>query len=63
MKIPIAEAKRICEKYNARVVMIVGWEDTRGETIITTYGETKSECSWAGTLADKFAEFIGLQKD
>ena len=62
MKIPIAEAKRVCEKYNARVVMIVAWENTKGETAITTYGETKEECSWAGKLADKFADFIGLQK-
>ena len=62
MKIPISEAKRVCEKYNARVVMIVGWEDTKGETCIATYGETKRECSWAGVLADKFAQFIGLQK-
>ena len=62
MNIPISAAKKISEQYKRGIVMIVGWDDVDGSVCITTYGQTKEKCQWAGQLADKFADFIDLRK-
>jgi len=42
MRIPIAEAKRIAEKFGCRQVLLLAFDGE--QTHIVTYGKTKKDC-------------------
>ncbi|HEV3312433.1 MAG TPA: hypothetical protein VG815_18125 [Chloroflexota bacterium] len=57
-KIPIAEGKRLSEKYKAPVVIVFTILDG-GDTInVMTYGQSKALCRHAGDLGKKITEKV-----
>jgi hypothetical protein len=57
-KIPIAEGKRLSEKYDAPVVIVFTILD-RGETFnVTTYGATKALCRHAADLGEQITHKV-----
>jgi hypothetical protein len=57
-KIPIAEGRRLAEKYGAPVVIVFSLHD-RGDTFnVMTYGQTKKLCRHAADLGRQIAEQV-----
>ncbi len=57
-KIPIAEGKRLCEKYNAPIVIVFSLLD-KGDTVnVMTYGATKALCRVAADLGKQITDKV-----
>jgi hypothetical protein len=57
-KIPISEGKRICEKYDAPVVIVFTLLDGGNTFNVMTYGATKKLCRHAASLGNQIADKV-----
>lgn len=61
-RIPIAEAKRVCENQKVDQVIILAWDKDSGTTHIVTYGKTKADCKQAAQGGKKIASLLKLDQ-
>lgn len=57
-KIPIAEGRRLSEKYKAPMLVVFSLHDGGDTFNVMTYGETKALCRHAADIGNKIAEAI-----
>jgi hypothetical protein len=57
-KIPIAEGKRIAEKFDAPIVVVFSLLDGGDTFNVMSYGQTKALCRHAASIADQIAKKV-----
>ena len=63
IQVPFEEAKRFCEEFKKDQCIILSWDETSGETWVTTYGVGDKNSTQACNAGTMLKDYLKLQRE